>query len=262
MSAKTPEEKRAEQREKQRQHEAALAYRAKDGDAGAREELILSQLSFVDQMVYRYSGMGVSSDELRQEACYGLILAVDRFDPEAGASLRTFSKFYIRKYLIKALTQYASHPVVLKEKSARYVRMCRHAVDKLRYDLGRSPSVQEISEFTGLKPGDVLTCLSCAAQAVSRDDPTVDIYQLLSYDSGDRTTEVTVMNSLEEICLDDFPVKLTSREEEVLRRRCGFVGDGSPQSFVQIGKDLGLSDDTIALVYKTAISKLRDSKKV
>ncbi len=71
--------------------ELALARRARDGDQGARRDLITSGLRSV---ALRACSLGIRGDELSdavQSGAVGLIRAVDRFDPDRGVRLSTYA---------------------------------------------------------------------------------------------------------------------------------------------------------------------------
>ena len=73
------------------EQELALARRARDGDAGARHDLITSGLRSV---ALRACLLGIRGDDLGdavQSGAVGLIRAVDRFDPERGVRLATYA---------------------------------------------------------------------------------------------------------------------------------------------------------------------------
>ncbi|MCW2748992.1 MAG: hypothetical protein JWR83_102 [Aeromicrobium sp.] len=75
--------------------ERALAHRARDGDAGARAALITAGMRAVALRALLY---GFRGDEMRdavQSGAVGLIRAVDRFDPDRGARLATYSWHWI-----------------------------------------------------------------------------------------------------------------------------------------------------------------------
>ena len=93
-------------------------------EATRREALILEHLPLVEKLVRQYAWEGVDKEVLYQEGCYGLILAVDRYVPTKGASLSTFSVYYIRKHILKSLRE--DH-YGMKEKSARHTRQCKAA---------------------------------------------------------------------------------------------------------------------------------------
>jgi RNA polymerase sigma factor (sigma-70 family) len=75
--------------------ERALARRARGGDAGARTALITAGMRAVALRALLY---GFRGDEMRdavQSGAVGLIHAVDRFDPDRGVRLATYSWHWI-----------------------------------------------------------------------------------------------------------------------------------------------------------------------
>ncbi|WP_229053370.1 sigma-70 family RNA polymerase sigma factor [Aeromicrobium sp. Leaf350] len=75
--------------------ERDLARRARAGDAEARAALIRSGLRHVVQRARMLGFRGDAFDDAVQSGCLGLIRAVDRFDPEGGARLRTYAWWWI-----------------------------------------------------------------------------------------------------------------------------------------------------------------------
>lgn len=76
---------------------------AKGGDTEARNQLLESNLSFVQQQankIWGQSGSGrIDVDDLIQEGCFGLMEAINRFDPERGTKFLTYAVWWIRKFM-------------------------------------------------------------------------------------------------------------------------------------------------------------------
>lgn len=84
------------QRVLSREEELSLARRAADGDARARDALILCHLRLAITMAARLRGYGLPHEDLVNEAVAGLVTAVDRFDPDNGARLSTYAMLWMR----------------------------------------------------------------------------------------------------------------------------------------------------------------------
>lgn len=80
-----------------------LCVLAKGGDTEARNQLLQANLSFVQKQankIYGQSGSGrIDVDDLIQEGCFGLMEAIDRFDPERGTKFLTYAVWWIRKFM-------------------------------------------------------------------------------------------------------------------------------------------------------------------
>jgi len=87
--------------------EVALSQEIRSGDTResfrARERFILANLRLVVGIARRYSGRGLSLEELIQEGNVGLLKAVDRFEPDRGNRFSTYAVWWIRQQMVSAL---------------------------------------------------------------------------------------------------------------------------------------------------------------
>ena len=70
-------------------------------DKRAREALIKNHLGLVHLVAKKYWGMPY--EDLVQEGCIGLLVAIERFDPERGYRFSTYANFWIRQSISRAL---------------------------------------------------------------------------------------------------------------------------------------------------------------
>lgn len=84
--------------------ESELVSRAKSGDIPARNALIERYAPGIALLARQYlrPRSSVEQGDLVSEGVLGLIHALDRFDPKAGASFRTYSKIWIHYYMDRA----------------------------------------------------------------------------------------------------------------------------------------------------------------
>lgn len=73
-----------------------LARSAHKGDAVARETLIVRHRHLVPRIARSFQAAGFPFEDLLQAGTIGLILAVDRFDPERGVQFATYARALIR----------------------------------------------------------------------------------------------------------------------------------------------------------------------
>jgi RNA polymerase sigma-B factor len=141
-------------------------------DQRAREELLGRFLPLARKLASRYMNPYEPFDDLVQVATVGLLGAIDRFDPERGASFPSFAiptilgelKRYFRS------TGWSAHvPRGAQELALRVDR----AVRQLEGRLGRAPTVNELEDHLSLPTEDVLTGLEAgnAHYSVSLDAP-------------------------------------------------------------------------------------------
>lgn len=96
-----------------RREEIELAHRMRRGDTEARAELITTGLRFVYQRARRLGLYGSRLAEAVQAGSIGLIEAVDRFDPNRGCRLVTFSWWWIGNAMKETLPAAETCPLLL-----------------------------------------------------------------------------------------------------------------------------------------------------
>ena len=76
-----------------------------DGDMGARDKLISSNLKFVTSVAKQYQGRGLSYADLIAEGNIGLMKALDKFDGERGYKIISYSVWWIKQTILEALSK-------------------------------------------------------------------------------------------------------------------------------------------------------------
>ena len=83
-----------------------LAKRVQDGDAEAKKQMIAGNLRLVIHWARRYQDRGVDMADLLQEGTFGLMRAVEKFEPERGFKFSTYATWWIRQSLQRAVQQH------------------------------------------------------------------------------------------------------------------------------------------------------------
>src|SRR5262249_53068187 len=140
---------------------ALLVAYHRNGDQDARERLLVDLMPLVRALASRYAGRGEPLEDLVQVGALGLIKAVDRFDVDRGVEFSSYAVPTIvgeirRHFRDKAWAMHV--PRRLKELSVRLSRV----LDELTTELGRSPTVQELAEATGVEEEEVIDALDSA----------------------------------------------------------------------------------------------------
>ena len=126
----------------------ALLERARGGDQTAFEQAIEENTGLVWAVVKRYYGCGVDVDDLYQLGCIGLMKAIRGFDTEYGTQFSTYAVPKIAGEIRRFLRDDGAIKVgrTLREKGQNIWS----AREKLRHQLGREPTISELSESTGI----------------------------------------------------------------------------------------------------------------
>ncbi|MEW5955730.1 MAG: sigma-70 family RNA polymerase sigma factor [Candidatus Micrarchaeota archaeon] len=168
-----------------REQEKELGFRARAGDAAARNALVEGNLRLVVAVARKYVRPGIDFLDLVQEGNIGLMKAAEKFEPERGYKFSTYACWWIRQAIQRALA----------DALARQIRMPVHAVEALRLvnaarqkalERGRIPTFDELRAETGLGER-VLKGILAAERAPSSLSKQV---------SEDRTLEETVASAL------------------------------------------------------------------
>ena len=145
-----------------------LLEKAKMGDAGAREQLILDNMGLVHLVVKR---MGRSGDyeDLIQIGIIGLIKAIDRFDVKSGYTLSTYAVPLILGELKVFLRNDGMIHISRKVKEdARKIAIVREKYEKSN----NTPITTEMLEkMTGLSREEIVNALEASSSTVSIHSP-------------------------------------------------------------------------------------------
>lgn len=89
-----------------REQEAELCQRWRDtGDQQAKNDLVRANLRFVVAIALKYRSYGLPVSELIAEGNFGLLHAVDKFEPERGLRFLTYAAYWIRAYVLTTVTR-------------------------------------------------------------------------------------------------------------------------------------------------------------
>src|SRR5947208_10339152 len=126
-------------REEEQKLAACLSNKEK---VGALNELVESNLSFVVKIASEYRNLGLPFEDLLNEGNIGLIEAAHHFDHSKGTKFITYAIWWIRKSILRALSEHAL--VRVPSYQMKKVKEVRDVERQLRRELGRKPKREEI----------------------------------------------------------------------------------------------------------------------
>ncbi|HEY3426929.1 MAG TPA: FliA/WhiG family RNA polymerase sigma factor [Negativicutes bacterium] len=114
-----------------------------------REKLLGYYLSLVKLVAGRIAiglPQHVDKDDLISTGFFGLMEAIDRYDPTRGIKFETYAAVRIRGSILDAIRAQDWVPTSVRQKARQY----EQTVSQLEHQLGRSASDEEISEALGV----------------------------------------------------------------------------------------------------------------
>lgn len=189
----------------------ALIARSRAGDRAAGEQLIVENSGLIWSIARRYFGRGVDPDDLYQLGCLGFLKAVEGYDTAFGTQFSTYAVPKIAGEIRRFLRDDGSVKVSrgLKERSAA-IKMTR---SRMTAELGREPTVGELSKEMGLSVEEIATAETATAATESIQRETGEDGFTLENVLTDSDTEEQLV---ERIALREAIGKLPEREALVI----------------------------------------------
>jgi RNA polymerase primary sigma factor len=239
------------------EQEVELSKRIEQGDLGAKERMINSNLRLVVSIAKKYQGQELSLLDLIQEGIFGLIRAAEKFDWRKGYKFSTYATFWIRQAIQRGLANKARTiriPVHIGQRERKIVRAERDLSAKL----GREPTDEEIAAAAELPLDQVDEVREAARTVTSLDRPIGEEGDTALGDvleAGAPPVDHEVEVSLSEELLRRTIEELPETERDVIRLRFGFEDD-EPQPLRETGRRLGLSAERVRQIESRALKRL------
>lgn len=196
----------------------------------------------------RYFGRGVDPDDLYQLGCLGFLKAVEGYDTAFGTQFSTYAVPKIAGEIRRFLRDDGSVKVSrgLKERSAA-IKMTR---SRMTAELGREPTVGELSKEMGLSVEEIATAETATAATESIQRETGEDGFTLENVLTDSDTEEQLV---ERIALREAIGKLPEREALVINLR---YFHGLTQE--RVARVLQVSQVQVSRIEKKALGHLRE----
>ena len=255
-----------------------LKFQIQEGNLYARERVIQMHLRFAVRIaLQRAEAYDCEIADILQEACIGLIIAVDKYDPDSGDPFGSYASLWILQNICRK--QETQRPIVYYpvHKKEMYFTMYPVLKEKGYLETEEIWTNQEARQLIENELG----CNADQAEDIIRQSMPIKsldyIYELFLQDTEEGEKQEGVLcnrcvdgsywfedcyekieqESLKEI-LERLMKELKPREQEVIRARYGF-DNGIEKTLEEVGHMLGVTRERIRQIESKALKKLRGS---
>ena len=243
--------------------EVELALRIHKGDEAAFNKLVRANLRFVVSVAKQYQGHGIPLTDLINEGNMGLITAARKFDETRGFRFISYAVWWIRQSIMQSIAQ-QGRMIRLPLNQVGSISKIHKATTKFEQENQRKPSIDELSEVTGIPEEQVSQLTLSSGSTLSVDKSFVDgeennLLDILADRSSISPDSSLVKESLERDVNALLGSILNDREQCVLRM---FFGIGqNAQSLDEISEIMKLTRERVRQIKEKAIKRIKQSER-
>ena len=245
------------------EEEREIAVKAKNGDKEAKKTLVQANLRLV--LTIARKAIHVSKlpmIDLIQEGNLGLMVAVEKFNPDLGYRFSTYASWWIKQAMFKAISEQSycmKIPVYIQETLSKF--------SKLKSEMERAYNCQvsntDVARKMDIEPEKIDLFLSAYTTTVSiegsfeaNNGSELNVADVLE----DEKTSVEENVEYKELKKDLACVisTLKEREQTVIKMRFG-LENFAKTTLEDIGKLFGVTKECIRQTEMRALNKLRNS---
>ncbi len=243
--------------------EKELGALAQLGEEDAIQELARANLRFVISVAKKYQNRGVSLTDLIQEGNVGLVTAARKFDPDQGVKFISYAVWWIRQAILASLANQGRAVRVPLNRASDLARIFREK-ERLKQELRREPTAEELSAATDLTPELVESLQTLNAAEIRLDAPIGDsedsqlVERFITEEAAE--PEMEVEGRLLSEAISQALETLEARDAKVLRLYFGLEGERE-HTLEEIGNMLGVTRERIRQLRDRALRRLREGDK-
>jgi RNA polymerase sigma factor FliA len=225
------------------------------GDTEARNRIWVEHqisVNFVAQKISSGLPKHVDLDDLKSAGQFGLLDAIEKYDPERGYKFETYAINRIRGAILDDLRSLDWVPRSVRSKE----RQIDAAINDLTHELGRAPTVGELCDLLDMEPKEILKVQnSSAAGTIFNIDMPVDhdtemtVADGLTDDLGDLSDGVAGFDMTKIVgAIDDLPER--ERLTIALHYYLGCT-------LADIGKRFAVTESRVCQIHTRALKSIR-----
>ncbi|MBQ8848096.1 MAG: sigma-70 family RNA polymerase sigma factor [Candidatus Gastranaerophilales bacterium] len=243
-------------------NENELITRAQNGDIYARNQIIELNIPLIQKIASKsIQSETLSNSDLIQEGIFGLITAIEKFNPSLGFKFATYATWWVKQAMFKAISEqsYAYNvPVYIQETMSRY-KKTKQEMEQIEQ---KEVSKKDVAKKLNMTEEKIDTFLNVFTRALSIESGTsltenkeLTLAEIIEDEKQNVEREVVDIELKKDIkrALDN----LKEKERNVIVLRFG-LEDNSKKTLEEIGNSYGVTKECIRQIEKRALNKIAD----
>ncbi len=233
-------------------HTIALIQKSHAGDKEAREQLVEENVGLIWCVVKRFYGRGTEPEDLFQIGSIGLLKAIDKFDISYDVKFSTYAVPMISGEIKRFLRDDGMIKVSRSLKELAYKSL--QAREWLSAELGREPTLEEISEDLGVDKEELVQAMEAGGEVES-------LYRPIHQKEG---SEIRLLDKIEEKerredkILDLMVLKQLLETLDAQERQLIYLRYFADKTQTDVGKMMGISQVQVSRMEKKILNNLRN----
>ena len=238
------------------ENEIELIVRAKSGDIWARNRVIENNIPLIKKIAKKsITSSTLPDSDLIQEGIFGLVTAIEKFNPTLGYKFSTYASWWIKQAMFKAVSEqsYAVNiPVYIQETLSRY----KKTKQEMEKNEQKEVAKKDVAKKLNMTEEKIDTFLNVYTKALSIESGTgisgnkeLTLAEIIEDEKQnvEKDVENTELKKDIKRALDI----LKEKEKNVIVLRFG-LEDKKKMTLEEIGNSYGVTTECIRKIEKSA----------